>query len=260
MIDGARGQIKDNRVPSKIDGRYYELSGGVLRCRECGRAMGVFRRRRSDGSYFSYYRCRPSIGADACDNRKSHSVEQVEHEAASMFETYASTDTLIRLYDETVERENGRDGLRSALQRQAALPERMGVLANMRRNFQGQQAEGLMTLPELKERLVEIDEEQAAISGELRAAEDATEAAQRIEAARYSLVHAEWYEDPDAIQPGEVLTHATSPENIRKAYKRFGARFTVDAEGTLTMGPELDLGEVPKSLQEKRTSSGVATR
>ncbi len=80
-----------------------------------------------------------------------------------------------------------------------------------------------------------------------------------MEAAGYSLVHAEWYEDPDTTQPGEVLTSTTSPEDIRKAYKRFGARFEVDAEGTLTMGLELDLGEVPKSLQEKRTFSGVAT-
>lgn len=136
----------------------------------------------------------------------------------------------------------------------------MGILANMRRTFQEQQAKDLlMTLAELGDRLAELDEEKAAISGELRAAEDATETAQRIEAARYSLVHAEVDEGPDAIQLDEVLTHATSPEDIRKAYKRFGARFEVYAEGTLTMELELDLGEVPKSLQEKRTFSGAAT-
>lgn len=207
----------------------------------------------------NYYRCRPPVGDDACDNRKSHPAEQMEYGAASMFETYASTETLIRLYDEAVERLNGRDGLRGTLQRRAALSERMRVLASMRRNFREQQAKDLMTLAELGERLAELDEEKAAISGELRAAEDATETAQRIEAARYSLVHAEVGEGTDAIQLDEVLTHATSPEDIRKAYKRFGARFEVDAEGTLTMGLELDLGEVPKSSQEKRTFSGAAT-
>jgi hypothetical protein len=80
-----------------------------------------------------------------------------------------------------------------------------------------------------------------------------------MEAARYSLVHAEWYVEV-STSPGWVVSgSSTSPEDIRKTYKRFGARFEVDAEGTPTMGLELDLGEVPKSLQEKRTFSGVAT-
>jgi hypothetical protein len=52
----------------------------------------------------------------------------------------------------------------------------------------------------------------------------------------------------------------SSPEEIRKAFKRFGARFAVDAEGTLTLRLEMDLGEVAKSLQEKPTFSHAATR
>jgi hypothetical protein len=77
--------------------------------------------------------------------------------------------------------------------------------------------------------------------------EERASAAQRMRAARdslaasYSPVHAEWYEDPDAIMPGEVLTHATSPEDIRRAYRRYGARFEVDGEGTLTLRLSLDL-------------------
>ena len=66
--------------------------------------------------------------------------------------------------------------------------------------------------------------------------------ARRIEAVRYSLVHAEWYEDPDAVQPHEWLTVAASPEEIRRAYRRYGARFEVDREGTLTLRLELALG------------------
>jgi hypothetical protein len=52
----------------------------------------------------------------------------------------------------------------------------------------------------------------------------------------------------------------SSPEEIRKAFKRFGARFAVDAEGTLTLRLEMDLGEVAKSLQENPTFSHAATR
>ena len=57
----------------------------------------------------------------------------------------------------------------------------------------------------------------------------------------YSPVHAEWYEDPDAVMPGEVLTHAAGPEDRRRAYRRYGARFEVDGERELTLKLDLNL-------------------
>jgi hypothetical protein len=57
----------------------------------------------------------------------------------------------------------------------------------------------------------------------------------------YSPVHAEWYQDPDAVMPGEVLTHAAGPEDRRRAYRRYGARFEVDGEGELTLRLDLNL-------------------
>ena len=83
---------------------------------------------------------------------------------------------------------------------------------------------------------------------ELEVAEDEAAALCRIEAAReslsaasYSPLHARWQEDPDAITPREVLTHATYPEEIRRTYRRYGARFEVDAKGALTLRLELGL-------------------
>jgi hypothetical protein len=116
----------------------------------------------------------------------------------------------------------------------------------MRHKFQRQEAEGLMTLDELRERLAEIEEEKVRLTAELRAVEDESAASRRIEAAResissYSPVHAEWYEDPDAVMPGEVLTHAAGPEDRRRAYRRYGARFEVDGEGELTLRLDLNL-------------------
>ena len=68
-----------------------------------------------------------------------------------------------------------------------------------------------------------------------------------------------WYEEPESLQSGEYLTLGASPEEIHKVYKRFGALFAADAEGTLALKLELDLGEVTKSLKEERTSWGAAT-
>ncbi len=97
-----------------------------------------------------------------------------------------------------------------------------------------------MTLDELRERLAEIEEEKVLLTAELRTVEDEAAATRLIEAAResissYSPVHAEWYEDPEAVTPWEVLTHAAGPEDRRRVYRRYGARFEIDGEGVLTL-------------------------
>ncbi len=113
--------------------------------------------------------------------------------------------------------------------------------------------------------LAEVDEQREATRAELRAVEDEAEALRRLEVARGSLaqagfatydpVHAEWYEDTDATQPDEVLHLAASPEGRRRAYRRYGARFEVDREGTLTLqlslgvdGEALHIGNSPWSF------------
>jgi hypothetical protein len=57
-----------------------------------------------------------------------------------------------------------------------------------------------------------------------------------------------------------VLSSASSPEEISRAYRRFGARFAVDSEGVLSLRLDLNLEEVEKSLQEERTFWPAATR
>ena len=61
--------------------------------------------------------------------------------------------------------------------------------------------------------------------------------------ASYSYIHREWYEDPDALRPDQVLTHASSTEDVRAAYRRFGVRFELGADGELTMMMALPLDD-----------------
>src|SRR5215204_5726273 len=72
VVDWARAAIEGNRRPAKLDGYHYELSGGILRCGACGRAMQAYRRKTAAGGYNHYYRCRPSSSLTLCDNRRSH--------------------------------------------------------------------------------------------------------------------------------------------------------------------------------------------
>ena len=69
-------------------------------------------------------------------------------------------------------------------------------------------------------------------------------------------MHAEWYEDPDAVQPDEYLTFAATPEEVHRTFNRYGARFEVDRHGQLTLRLELDLaGAQATSLQSVTTMS-----
>lgn len=115
---------------------------------------------------------------------------------------------------------------------------------------------------ELVQMLAEVDEQRGAITAELAAVEKKAKAAESLRAARDSLAaglaygpaHAEWEQDPDAVMPGEVLTHATHPEDIRRAYRKYGARFEVDGQGTLTLRLSLGLGEPGEPLQTGQPS------
>jgi hypothetical protein len=76
--------------------------------------------------------------------------------------------------------------------------------------------------------------------------------------AKYDRVHAGWEEDPDAVFPNQCLTAAARPEEIRRAYRRYGARFEVDAAGELTLRLALALEE--GSLQPANTSHELGSR
>jgi len=181
-----------------------------------------------------------------CPNRKSHQAMKLEYEAGRLFEESVSQETLLELYDRAIEQQSESGNVSRTRERRTAFSERLSTLATMRDKFQRQEAEDLMTFDELRERLAEIEEEKVRLTAELRAVEDEAAASRRIEAAResissYSPVHAEWYEDPEAVMPGEMLTHAAGPEDKRRAYRRYGARFEVDGEGELTLRLDLNL-------------------
>ena len=52
-----------------------------------------------------------------------------------------------------------------------------------------------------------------------------------------------WHEDPDAVTPDQYLSLSATPEEVRNAYRWFGARFEVDGGGALTLRLKLDLGD-----------------
>lgn len=240
VVEKARMAVKDNRSPSKVGDRFWQLTK-VLYCRTCGRRMIEYRRKRKGGGYRYYYRCRPDSTLANCMNRKSHPAEALEFDAVRIFEDVSTRGTLLALYDKAVEAKESQLGLQSNLERRAALVERLSALDLERKNYLRQNARGILSDSELDTMLAEVDEERGPLNAELRATDDADAMKRRLQAARYSLVHREWYEDPDAVQPGEYLSFGASQEEVNRVYRQFGARFEVSEDGTLTLRFEMDL-------------------
>ncbi len=83
-IEAARAAIEGNRVPARAGRRFWELTGGIARCGECGWTMcathSTTTRRRTYAC--DYYRCsnRDRHGLEACANFNKPRAEKREPE------------------------------------------------------------------------------------------------------------------------------------------------------------------------------------
>jgi site-specific DNA recombinase len=73
----AKDAIKNNEKVSNCGRRFWELTGGVLRCAACGSAMATtFHNYRNVGYYLCGRRCR--LGTHACLQGKNFRAEEAE--------------------------------------------------------------------------------------------------------------------------------------------------------------------------------------
>jgi site-specific DNA recombinase len=85
VVVAARAAVKDNRVPSKAGRRFWELSGGIIRCGVCGNRMEN-RAVVAHGKVHFYHSCRKHHhhGDAACTHRKNHRAEELEGDVWAM--------------------------------------------------------------------------------------------------------------------------------------------------------------------------------
>jgi site-specific DNA recombinase len=82
VVEAARQSLKDNaRKPSGAAERFWELSGGILRCGECGHTLRPNSAYKKSGRQFHYYSCRSRYNTGPsrdCGNRKYLRARQIE--------------------------------------------------------------------------------------------------------------------------------------------------------------------------------------
>jgi site-specific DNA recombinase len=227
VVEAARQSLKDNaRKPSKAAKRFWELSGGILRCGECGHTLRPNSAHKRSGTQFHYYTCRSRYNTGPsrdCGNKKYLRAEQIEEQVWGFVRGLLRDPERIRAgLDRLIEEERthaGRDPERGA----GFWSRKITEVEVERRGYHRLTAKGHMTDEELAVALAELDETRETAERELEAARARDEALQRLEHDRDALM------ESYAGMVGGALEDL-APEERHRIYKllRLGVRFRPD--------------------------------
>jgi site-specific DNA recombinase len=228
VVEAARKSLKDNaRKPSKAAKRFWELSGGILRCDECGYTLrpNSAHKKKSSGR-FHYYSCRSRYNTGPsrdCSNRKFLRAEQIEEQVWGFVRGLLRDPERIRAgIDRLIEEErtdSGRDPGKDAEIWSSKITE----VEVERRGYHRLAAKGHMTDEELVAALSELDEVRETAERELETARARGEALRRLEHDRDALM------ESYAGMVSETLENL-APEERHRIYKllRLGVRYRPD--------------------------------
>jgi Recombinase zinc beta ribbon domain len=156
-----REAIKDNQRQSANGDRFWELSGGVLYCAECGCRMTVHATLDSrNGRRYCYYRCQKRGGhgvQKVCINGKHHRAAEAETAVWNVVSGLLKDPERLRAgLDEMIEQE--RAGMRGNPDQEAASwLEKISEVEQERRGYLRFAAKGHMGDDELEEALAEAE-------------------------------------------------------------------------------------------------------
>ena len=233
LVDAARQNLEEKltRKPSTAALRFWELSGGVLRCGCCGWAFSSIPVSSKGKPRRYYYRCpnRAVNGLEACQMRTNHRAEKIE---ARIWETVSSILTdpqrLRADLEEMINRER-QSKLRGdpELERKAWM-DKLAETNRMRSGYQEQAAKGLMTLDELATRLRELEGTRKAAERELAILKDRRESIERLERDKDLLL------DHYAAMAPEALSSLT-PEERHQVYKMLRLKVIAHLSGDMEL-------------------------
>ena len=229
-VDAAREAIKDNQRQSANGDRFWELSGGVLYCAECGCRMTVHatvdsKRQKS----YCYYRC-PKRGRHGvqkvCSNGKHHRAAEAEAAVWGLVSGLLKDPGRLRAgLEAMIEQE--RAGMRGNPDREAASwLQRLSEVEQERRGYIRLAAKGHLTDGDLEQALAEVEETRATAEEELRIVRGRKEAMDGLERDRDALLESYAEMTPEAL---DILT----PEERRQVYGMLRLRVEVFADGRM---------------------------
>ena len=235
-VDAARERVKKNRRTSNAGRREWELSGGILSCAECGRAMTAHTcPKPSRGRVYFYYRCSSGAyrrNASDCSALKHHRAEDLEGRV---------WDVISGLLKEPQRLRAGLDAMIEAEKASAhGDPEaettfwldKLAEANRKRARYQEMAAEDLISFDELRARIVELEEIRSTAERELMALRNRQEQIQQLEQEKETLL-----EDYARLLP-KALDGLDAPERHR-VYKMLRVEAAIATDGTLEVSGDV---------------------
>jgi site-specific DNA recombinase len=163
VVEAARQTVLDYRPTSKAAGRFWELSGAIMRCALCGRAMNPqktgYTKRSGEKGHVFYYRCPRAYGYDGeCSHRKNHRADNLEPAVWNHISDLLSDPGRLRVgLDQLIEEERSR--MHGDPERETKVwLDKLAEVDHMRSAFQDMTAEGLISFNELHAKLASLEE------------------------------------------------------------------------------------------------------
>jgi site-specific DNA recombinase len=151
IVDAARAAIEGNRRPARAGRRFWELTGGIARCGECGwtvYATHSTSTKRGRIYAYDYYRCsnRDRYGLESCANSHKPRADKLEPEVWGFVSNLLKRSDLLQAGLERLIEEE-RSLARGNPNREVEVwAKKLAEVDRKRSAYQDQQAEGLITL------------------------------------------------------------------------------------------------------------------
>lgn len=234
LVDAARERLAANgrRRPPSVQGeRFWQLSGGIVRCGSCGSVLSPKSRRRPTYTDF-WYMCRQrrhhNGAARNCPHRTMYNAEKLEAIVWNgVYGLVSDPERLLRQYEEHIERERG--GTRGDPEREARdLAGKLQKLEGRRSGYLDLAADGDMSRGELRGKLGDLEEQRRGLEKALREAEGRKEA---LAEDRINYAHL----DSLLLQLNRIDLACATPEDRRRLYEAMRLLATVDRDGTIRL-------------------------
>ena len=265
LVDAARQAVKHNRRPARAGRRFWELTGGVTYCAGCEYAMSATHSAKTKKGRlyaYDYYRCsiRDKYGAEACANAYRPRADEFEGAVWNLVSGLLKDPDRLRAgLEKLIEEE--RSAERGDPDKEVGMwAKKLAEVDRKRSAYQDQQAEGLITLDELRAKLADLEETRSVALRELETLRSRREQIEQLEHDADTLL--EHY----AGMVPEALDTLTSEERHR-VYKTMRLKVLVFADRSVEVtgvfgGPlEADTARSVKSVGTWRSAhTGVRSR
>jgi site-specific DNA recombinase len=228
LVDAARAAVESNSKPARAGRRFWELTGGIAYCGECGRTMCAnhsSKTKKGRHYTYDYYCCsqRNRYGTDACANSYRPRACELEGSVWDLVSGLLKDPERLRVGLEKLIEEEGRSVRGNPYKEVEMWAKKLSEVDQMRSAYQDQQAEGLITLDELRTKLADLEEIRSVALTELEALRSRREQMERLENdADFLLEHY-------ARMVPETLDNLTSKER-HSIYRMLRLKVVVSAD------------------------------